>query len=362
MAIVTAYNIVNAINSLPKNRDYNYINTSNHGLIRIESVRFPAGPIYIKRWNPTSQTKNSPLTVREESISSEMIWRVANAINENEPFNIDRILGSSYNTRAVLESLIAYTSQFYFCYPGRIQDIEGRSTIEHGHKHLIWTPQHPHDNGVLVQKDVQNMAISEIPFKTVVYDNLQLPDAMLNSELDIDVVRRHTQIQIALYIIGLQLGYRTWIAQNDKGIIYQDKPLIEHPGIMSSLSADENVVSMNHAENSAKFIDCIWFQNHRFMPAVMEVEHTTGVTSGLTRMKELRDYIPSFLTRYVIVAPDEDSDKVIEEINRPQFRSLDARFFPYSSVEELYYLCTHRHPIGLTQDFLDSYMKRVLVS
>lgn len=363
MSIITAYNIVSSIDALPKNRNYNYINRTNHWLIHIESVQLPAGPIVIKRWDPTAPKKNTYQSSEEQSISSEMIWRIANAITEGEPFNFDRILGASYNTRSVLESLMAYTPEFYFCYPGRIKDVDGRSTIEHGHKHLIWTPKEPHEFAVLCEKEVRNMAVSEIPTQSVVYDNLVLPDAMLNtSGLDINVVRRHTQIQIALYIIGLQLGYRTWIAQNDKGIIYQDKPLLEHPGIMSSLSADENVVSMNHAENYAKFIDCIWFQNHRFMPAVMEVEHTTGVTSGLTRMKELRDAIPSFLTRYVIVAPDEDAEKVVDEINRPQFRSLDARFFSYSSVEELYYLCTHRHPQGITQEFLDSYMKRVLVS
>ena len=362
MPIVTAYNIVNAINGLPKNRNYNYINPSNHGLIRIETIDFPAGPIRVRRWNPSDKNNNTYQNAKVESISSEMLWRIANAINEGEPFNFERILGASYNTRSVLEALMAYTPEYYFCYPGRIFDVDGRSTIEHGHKHLLWLPREPHELGRIVEKEVPNMAVSEIPFQTVVYDNLVLPEAMLSSGLDINVIRRHTQIQIALYLIGLQLGYRTWIAQNDKGIIYQDKPLLEHPGVMSSLSADENVVSMNHAENHAKFIYCIWFQNHRFMPAVMEVEHTTGVTSGLTRMKELRDAIPSFMTRYVIVAPDEDADRVVEEINRPQFRSLDARYFSYSSVEELYYLCTHRHPRGITQEFLDSYMKRVLVA
>ena len=76
--------------------------------------------------------------------------------------------------------------------------------------------------------------------------------------------------------------------------------------------------------SSAKFIDCIWFQNLRFMPDVMEVEHITGVTSGLTRMKGLYDIIPSINTRYVIVAPD-DRDKVIDEANRKQIKCLDTR-------------------------------------
>ena len=52
MAKVTAYNLVRAINNLPKNVNYNYINPSTKGLIRIENVILPAGPIMIRRWNP----------------------------------------------------------------------------------------------------------------------------------------------------------------------------------------------------------------------------------------------------------------------------------------------------------------------
>lgn len=358
MPKITAYNLVRAIAQLPKNVNYNYINPKTKGLICIENVTVPAGPIHIRRWEPNKGgTKNA---AKIESISSEMIWRVANAINEGDPINLDRILGGSYNTRSVLETLIALTPEFYYCYPGRIKDIDGHSSIEHGHKHLVWLPNEPHAAGVLFEKKMENMAISEIPLQSVTYDNLVLPSSMTTGGLNIEVVRRHTQIQIALYLIGLQLGYRTWIAQNDKGIIYKDKPLIEQDGIIPLLNNDENIISVfPDAVSNAKFIDCIWFQNHRFLPAVMEVEHTTGVTSGLTRMKGLQDAIPAINTRYVIVAPDDDRDRVITEANRPQFRCLDARYFSYSAVEELYYICTHRNLHGVTQEFLDCYMERV---
>lgn len=355
---VTAFNLVQAISCLPKNRDFNYVSSKTPNKIRIMDVRMPAGPITIRRWNPNKG--ESFLTAKDESISSEMIWRLANALSEGDPINVDRLFAGSYNTRSVLETLVAHTPEFYFCYPGRIMDKGGITSIEHGHKHIIWTPNEPHENGVLKEKNVDNMAISEIPAKTIVYDNIIVPDKMLTGgALDIDVVRRHTQIQIALYIIGLQLGYRTWIAQNDMGIRYKGVPLISQPNIISSLSSDDNLLSRNHAEAEAKLIDCIWFQNGKFMPAVMEVEHSTGVTSGLTRMKGLYDMIPEFRTRYVIVAPDEDRDMVIEKCNRPQFKCLDARYFSYSSVEELYHICTHRNLHGVTQEFLDCYMERV---
>lgn len=360
MAKITAYNLVRAISRLQRNVNYNYVSSRTPGLIHIENVQLPAGPIQIRRWNPNKGGSYAAASV--ESISSEMIWRVANAISIGDPINLDRILGGSYNTRSVLEALIAATPEFYYCYPGRIQDVDGRSSIEHGHKHILWLPDTPHAPGVLVEKEVPNMAISEIPMQSVTYDNLILPENMLvGGELNIEVMRRHTQIQIALYLIGLQLGYPTWIAQNDKGIVYKDKPLIEQPGIVPMLSNENIISAFPGAEPSARFIDCIWFQNHRFMPAVMEVEHTTGITSGLTRMKGLQDAMPSFNTRYVIVAPDDDREKVVDEVNRPQFLSLDTRYFPYSAVEELYYICTHRNLHGITQEFLDCYMEKACV-
>lgn len=358
MQRITGYNLVAAINQLPKNRDYNYINPITKGLIRIVDVELPEGPITIRRWTPAKGQSYDD--AKNETISSEMIWRVTNAFFEGQPINIDRVLAGSYNTRSVLESLIAYTPQFYYCYPGRIFDIAGHSTVEHGHKHLLWLPSEPHNNGILVQKET-NVAISEIPTSAAVYDALALPDTIDLQGMDIDVARRHTQIQIAIYLIGLQLGYRTWIAQNDKGIIYKDKPLIEQDGIVQTLQSEQLVAPFDGAVNAGLFIDNIWFKNGRLMPAVMEVEHTTGVTSGLTRMLNFYNKIPPIKTRYVIVAPDEDRDHVVTEANKTIFRELDTRYFPYSAVEELFVICQRRKLRGITEEFLDCYMEPVVV-
>jgi type II restriction enzyme len=357
MQRITGYNLVAAINQLPKNQDYNYINPSTKGLIRIVDVALPEGPITIRRWVPAKG--QSFIASKNETISSEMIWRVANAFFEGQPINIDRVLAGSYNTRSVLESLIAHTPQFYFCYPGRIFDVAGHTTVEHGHKHLLWQPSEPHNNGVLVQRET-SVAISEIPTSAAVYDALALPDTLDLQGMDIDVARRHTQIQIAIYLIGLQLGYRTWIAQNDKGILYKDKPLIEQEGIVKTLQSEQLVAPFDGAVNAGLFIDNIWFKNGRLMPAVMEVEHTTGVTSGLTRMLNFYNKIPLLKTRYVIVAPDEDRDHVVSEANKSMFKELDTRYFPYSAVEELFVICQRRKLRGLTEEFLDCYMEPVV--
>jgi type II restriction enzyme len=200
-----------------------------------------------------------------------------------------------------------------------------------------------------------------MPALDAFYDALVLPDTLKeNAEIDIEIQRRHAQIQIALYFIGRQLKYRTWIAQNDKGILYQNKRIGEYDDVISSLKEEKLMSAYDDAAQAALLIDCIWFQNGRLMPAVMEIEHSTGVTSGLTRMKNFKDKFPPFPTRYVIVAPDEIRDKVIKEANKKQFRDLKPRYFPYSAVEELYSLCQRRKIKGITEEFLDCYMEPIL--
>lgn len=359
MKKLTAANIVAFINQLDKSATYNYIDQRNTGLIEIVSVDLPEGPIRIRRWNPSKN--ESPLNKKIEPISPELIWRIANAMVPSQPINFDRVLAGSYNTRSVLEALLAYTPQFYFAYPGRIETKGGKPQIKKGHKHLLWTPDDPHRGGVLQEKKT-DVIISEIPAQEITYDALVLPSEYHVEPIDIDIQRRHAQIQIALYFVGKQLNFRTWIAQNDKGIVYQNKKIGELEGVIARLQDEKLLTAYQDAAQAALLIDCIWFKNGKLMPAVMEVEHSTGVTSGLTRMKKFKDlFIGLEGIRYVIVADDSDRAKVVKEANHPQFRELNIRFFPYSAVEELYSLCQRRKIQGVTEAFLDCYMERVLV-
>lgn len=360
MERLTASNIVTFIRQLNKRNTYNYVNPKNKGLIAIVDITLPEGPIKIKRWDPSKgQTE---LKAKTEPISSEMIWRIANSFQPNVPINFDRVLGASYNTRSVFEALLVHTPQFYYCYPGRIEIKGGNPTIEKGHKHVIWKPDMPHKNGVKIES-ISDIVISEMPASTAVYESLTLTESKSDTTIDINIQRRHAQIQFALYFIGKQLNYRTWVAQNDKGILYQNKKLGEFEGVIASLGSEQVLSAYSDAAQAALLIDCIWFANGSLIPAVMEIEHSTGVTPGLSRMKNFKDnFIGKFHTRYVIVAADEDRDKVIKEANKIQFKDLNTKFFPYSAVEELYTLCTRRKIKGITEDFLDCYMEPILAS
>ncbi|HBS3682958.1 TPA: restriction endonuclease, partial [Klebsiella quasipneumoniae subsp. similipneumoniae] len=139
------------------------------------------------------------------------------------------------------------------------------------------------------------------------------------------------------------------------------KAIAQMDGVIDSLSHERVLQSYDDAIKEARLIDCIWFRNGKLMPAVMEIEHSTGIKSGLTRMKQFCDFAPRLQDiRWTIVAPDEYRSKVIEFSNMPQFRELDAKFFPYSAVEELYSLCERRKPQGITDQFLDSFMEKCI--
>lgn len=351
---ITASDLVSSINQLPKNRQYSYVNPKNTNKIIIESVEAPEGPIRFKRFNPAKG--ETPLGAKSLTISREMIWRVANSIRPNTPVSVDRVLGASYNTRSAFEALIVQTPQFYWCKPGRIQVINSSTTVEDGQKHIIWLPENPHETGVIEEYET-DITISEIPTQEAVYDSLFVPSES-DAGLDIEVRRRHIQIQIALINIGKHMGFSTWLAQNDRGVMYQDKTLSEIEGVLPRLNQGTLISHLGDAVNAGKLIDCIWFNGDRDMPAVIEVEHSTGVTSGLSRMQNFQSKMPRFETRYIIAAPDEDRAKVLREINKEQFSSLNAGFMPYSAVEELWVLFSRHGAKGVNAEFIENFIER----
>ncbi|EPZ3252232.1 restriction endonuclease [Escherichia coli] len=352
---VTAANLAQAIANLPRNTQFNYVNVRNSGRIIVTNVQLPEGPIEFKRFDPKKgETLHSS---KSESISTQMLWRLANALQEDVPVNLDRIFGASYNTRAVLESLLAHTPEFYWCKLDRLEVMNTQKNIKKGHKHLIYRPNDPHENGVAIEHTT-NVIISEMNLD-VVHQSVDIETILPTKGMTIEEKRRHAQIQISLVKIGHYLGYRTWVAANDRGLQYNGKSIAQMDGVIDNLRNEQVLQSYDKAIKEARLIDCVWFRNGKLMPAVMEIEHSTGIKSGLVRMKQFYDYAPQLKNiRWTVVAPDEYRNKVIEFSNMPQFKELDTRFFPYSAVEELYSLCARRNPQGITDDFLDAFMEK----
>lgn len=351
---ITVNNLVSAIDKLPKDQWFDYMSYVGTK-VKVVNVIKPNGPIIISRYNPKKGQKISDK--KTESISTSMLTRISNYIVPEVPFLIDRILGASYNTRSALECLLAHTPEFSWAQLSRIEISSSSSEIKPGHKHLIYTPDNPHPVGQPFELKT-NQIISELPVEYAIYD--EIGGVNVTNQIDIDIQRRHLQIQVALIEIGKYLGFRTWIAHNDKGFTYGAKKIGSLEGVVNSLKDEKLLSAFPEAQQAAWLIDCIWFRNGKFLPAVIEIEHSTGITSGLTRMKTLYDVLPPFPTRYVIVAPDEDREKAFKKANVPQFHDLDVKYFSYSAVEELYSLCKRRkiNKDAVNESFIDCFMER----
>ena len=161
---LTCSDLVSRIKSLPKNRYYNYISGQNR--VRIVNIREPEGPIVIERISKSSQPK-------EETLTTSMLWRVANAIRENTPINLDRVLGASYNTRSALETLLVYTPEFYYCKPLTVQVADGTEPVfKKRHKHIVWRPDIPHTNGTKEELET-DIVVSEMPLQNAYYEAVE---------------------------------------------------------------------------------------------------------------------------------------------------------------------------------------------
>lgn len=346
----TAADICRAIAALDRNRLYGYLNERNHGEIQIVSVQMPEGPIAIRR------RKNGGRWGQIEHMSRQMLWRMANALNIGMPVNVDRVLGGSYNTRSVLESLLAHTSEIYTCLPGRLENIGGTVTVKRGHKHILFDPLHPHAAGSVVARDLgENCVISETPTFETMYDVAPPPQ---RGDLPLDIARRHSQIQVALAEVGYSLSLRTWLAVEDHGIIHNNHNIMQFPFIVKTLESERVLSNFPEAIEVGKHIDCLQFNGG--LPFAFEVEHTTGVTSGLSRMLSFHEKASHLATHFVVVAPDEDRDLVMARAYHGQFREIAPWFLPYSNVEELYAFSKKRKGVirGVQKDFLFNFMEK----
>ena len=296
----------------------------------------PEGPITIKRCDPSKG--GSFDDAKAQTISSKMLWRLASALKINHPVNIDRVFGASYNTRSALEALLLHTEFFYLCYPGRLERIGPNTEVKVGHKHIIFDMDNPSKKGVIVEKKINDMVVTEID-REVRFDSLLL-DSKARKKADIDLERRHAQIQVLLIKAAASMGLTSWVASNDHSIKYNGQRLIEMDEVMKSMDTTPALQGYSKAPDAGKLIDCIWFtKDGKKIPAILEIEHSTGVTSGLNRMKKFMLEAPDLRDMtYIIVAPDEIREQVFRKSAQPQFSDMNVKYLSYSAVEDLYLL------------------------
>lgn len=149
--------------------------------------------------------------------------------------------------------------------------------------------------------------------------------------------RRSLTVQANLAKIGIQLGFRVWVAASDRaavlGILKQEGR--DHFLSKLPLNADENTI------DTVERIDVLWVRG-RTIARAFEVENKTAVYSGILRMADLIALQPQFQIKLHIVAPEDRKDKVRQEILRPVFTYMEGgplakicTYLSYDAVEEL---------------------------
>jgi hypothetical protein len=356
---LTATNLASFIDSLDKKTIYEYPNSKTRTRIQIIDVCMPEGPITIKRCDPSKGESFDD--AKPQTISSKMLWRLASALKPNHPVNIDRVFGASYNTRSALETLLLHTEFFYLCYPGRLEKIGPNTEVKMGHKHIIFDMDNPKRKGVIVEKKINDMVVTEID-REVRFDSLLLSHKS-TKKIAIELDRRHAQIQVLLIKAAASMGLISWVASNDHSIIYNGQRLIEMDEVMKDMDSTPALQGYSKAPEAGRLIDCIWFtKDGKKIPAILEIEHSTGVTSGLTRMKNFMIEAPDLKDMtYIIVAPDEIREQVFRKAAQSQFSEMNIKYLSYSAVEDLY-LLSQRKIQGIDNiRFFHTFLESVVV-
>ena len=146
--------------------------------------------------------------------------------------------------------------------------------------------------------------------------------------------RTHTEVQAWLRDLGLALGYKVWVAANDRGRPYND-------GMLGAgcLQALPDSINGSSGADSIRLIDVLWVNpDGARVTAAFEVEHTTSIYSGIVRMLDLA--LSSDLHAadgLFLVAPDAREEEVRAQLRRPAFSrvaDLQVRFLPYGELEK----------------------------
>ena len=152
--------------------------------------------------------------------------------------------------------------------------------------------------------------------------------------------RTHTEIQMWLRDLGLQLNFDVWIAANDHSRATPTGKLSD--GCCPSLPA---AISQGPGGESIRLIDVLWLdKGGGGVMAAFEVEHTTSIYSGIVRLLDLAlQNAERPIRALYLVAPDDREDEVKAQLARPAFSrvaDLSVRFLPYGELEQ------HRHTAG----------------
>jgi predicted RNA-binding protein len=147
--------------------------------------------------------------------------------------------------------------------------------------------------------------------------------------------RAHTEIQYLLLKLGADMGFGVHVANNDQGQVWNGQRLGDMPGRRKHLPRQFDPA----VNRTIELIDVLWLEGNA-ITAAFEIESTTSIYSGLLRMSDLLAQQPNMAIPLFLVAPEERRKKVVEQVNRPTFASMNqpvaevGRYIPFEGFRE----------------------------
>ncbi|MBA3911209.1 MAG: type II restriction endonuclease [Rhodobacter sp.] len=157
-----------------------------------------------------------------------------------------------------------------------------------------------------------------------------LTPAEIRSEKD---EASHSEVQSWLRDLGHALGYRVWIAANDRGRLHAGEPLGR-----GCLDALPGPLATAPGAEAVRLIDVLWLSpDADRVAAAFEVEHSTSIYSGVCRMLDLAlgHADPQAEGGLFLVAPDAREAEVRAQLARPAFAriaDLKIGWLPYGEL------------------------------
>lgn len=140
----------------------------------------------------------------------------------------------------------------------------------------------------------------------------------------------HVEMQWKLLNLGKKAGSKVWVPKSDQ------RKIINIYGY--SDFEEEFATGIDIQAKYVENIDVVWKEEFK-IDAAFEIEHTTGIYSGLLRFSDLNIVAPNSLYPLFIVAPVSQRNRLKEQLDRPTFRKMDfgkkVRYLSYETVDEI---------------------------
>lgn len=128
-------------------------------------------------------------------------------------------------------------------------------------------------------------------------------------------VNIHTELQYELCDLGVKAGYRVFVPMVDRNKTVKDGQTINED------FTNELVNTFNGMNTRSDDIDCLWIDDKGDVVKAFEVENSTGVDSGLSRMSSL----PNTVLCYIISTKDTYKQKFLE-LMETSYKETNMKF------------------------------------